>query len=103
MPAFQVALTSANTNYHLVDLVKAIDANFVDRGEHITVQSDPGNASAKIRIGYDSNLSDTRFGRLLATSDVDTLPGPAGAYHLRGLYARSDTAGSKVNINIARG
>jgi hypothetical protein len=39
MTGFQVTLTSANTNYSLLTLVRAIDANFVDEGKQIMVQA----------------------------------------------------------------
>lgn len=94
MIGFQVTLTSSNTNYHLLDLVRAIDASFRDVGK-VSLQSDDAN-SAVILVG-DSNLSATRFGSKLNVTDAM----PAG-YSVAGVYARSASAGQKLNISIER-
>jgi hypothetical protein len=102
MPSFQVTLTSANTNYNMLTLIRAIDSTFIDVGAHVVIQSDPTtNAGHKIKVATDSNLSATRFGYELSAGEGQILPGD-GRYHLKGLYARSDNAGSKLNIDVTR-
>lgn len=100
MPAFQVTLTDANTNYNLLALARAISATFLDRARHIVIQSDPDNGAAKIKVGVEPSLSDTRFGYEIAVGEGQIYPGSnTSMYHLKGLYARSDTAGAKLNID----
>jgi hypothetical protein len=95
MPAFQVTLTDANTNYNLLTLVRAIDSTFVDQG-NISIQTDPANLGA-VLMG-DSNLSATRYGAKLSGGSSMFYEKKA----LRGRYARSATAAQKLNIEVAR-
>lgn len=95
MLGFQVTLTLADTNYHLIDLVRAIDADFKDVATKVSLQTDDEN-SGTILIG-DVNLSATRFGAELNVTDS-----MAVGNSVRGVYARSASAGQKVNIAVER-
>lgn len=97
---YQVTLTLANTNYGLADLLAAIDANVPAETTELLVQSDESNGIAKIMIG-DVNLSGTRFGYKLATGDSRTYVYRVRGVDVRDFYFRSDTAGSKLNIEMA--
>jgi hypothetical protein len=95
MPSFQVTLTSANTNYNLLTLVRAIDDEFVDHGD-VSIQAAETNGGTVLT--GDSALSTTRYGAELAA-------GMSSFYdrgHLHGLYARSSTAAQKLNLQITR-
>jgi hypothetical protein len=92
---FQVTLTLADTNYHLIDLVRDIDSSFLDVANKVSLQTDDEN-SGTILIG-DVNLSATRFGAELNVTDS-----MAVGHSVRGVYARSASAGQKLNIAIER-
>lgn len=103
MPSFQVTLTAANTNYDLLTLVRAIDANYVDVGTKIAVQVEDDAGAQIFRVGRDVNLSDTRYGGKYVCGDfpyVETREQLNA--HLKGLFARCDTAGKKLNIDVSR-
>lgn len=93
--AIQVTLTNANQNYNLLTLVRAVDSTFVDQGR-MTIQADPGNTDA-VLLG-DSSLSTTRYGM--------SLSGGEPVFYEKGSllnrYARSATAGQKLNIEVTR-
>jgi hypothetical protein len=96
MPAFQVTLTSADTNYHLLTLVRAIDSAYVDVGD-IVVQADDDGGTQEFKLG-DADLSATRYGQLMSPGDFSP-----HVTQLYGLYARCDEASKTLNILIARG
>jgi hypothetical protein len=103
MAAFQVTLTTADTNYDLLTLCRAIDANLVDGFSHIVIQSDANNGAAKVKVGKDSSLSNTRFGYELGAGEGHVYPGNSRKrYGLYGLVARTDTNGSKLNLELTR-
>lgn len=91
----QVTLTDADTNYSLLALVRAIDANYIDRGT-VTIQAAGAN-TGDVLIG-DANLAADRYGLELASGAGKTYE--VGA--LAGLYARSAAAAQKVNIEVSR-
>lgn len=97
--AYQITLTLANTNYGLADLLVAIDAAVPPFAHEAVLQSDDTNGVAKILIG-DSNLSGTRFGVKLNTGDSRTYVYRQTSVDIRDFYLRSDTAGSKVNVEL---
>lgn len=98
MVGYQVTLTSANTNYNLLTLVRAIDAGFVDQGE-MFVQADP-DGGAQIFLLGDSNLASGRYAvKMVAGNTTDTL---TQIGDLGGTYARCDTNSKKLNISIRR-
>jgi len=105
MPAFQVTLTLADTNYNALTLVRAIDSAFVDYARRLTLQSEPTNTAGKvIFVGHEAtaNFSASRFGFKLDPGDPAVFEDPDGRATLAGLIVRSDAAGQKLNIDIAR-
>jgi len=100
MASFQVTLTSANTNYNVLTLVRAVDANFVDRGMQISLQSDPTNTTGQYILGgQDANVSATRYGWALTPGDSWTTPRFTS---LAGVYVRSGASGQKLNVEVTR-
>jgi hypothetical protein len=95
MLGFQVTLTTEDTNYHLVELVRDIDSTYLDVATKVSLQADDENADT-ILIG-DENLSSTRFGAELNVTDSVSV-----GICLRGVWARSATAAQKLNILIER-
>lgn len=95
MLGFQVTLTTLNTNYNLLTLVRAIDANFIDVGDFV-IQADDDGGSQKFLLG-DSNLSSTRYAESMTIGDFS-----AHYRGLAGVYARCDASGKKLNIQVIR-
>lgn len=95
MLGFQVTLTNANTNYNLLTLVRAIDADFVDVGDFVIQANDDAGAQ-KIKLGG-ADLDDTHFGQEMLAGDFS-----AHYKSLLGVNARSDTAAKKLNITVVR-
>lgn len=87
---FTVTLTNANQNYNLLTLVRAIDANFVDVGDFV-IQADDDAGAQVYRLG-DSTIT-ASIGTIMRAGDFS-----AHYDSLAGLYARSDLAGKKLNI-----
>lgn len=103
MPAFQLTLTDADTNYEAIQLVRAIKPTLVDGFSHMVIQADADNLSGVVRVARDENISDTRFGYRLGAGEGQTYPSGWGNQHfLRGLYFRGNGAGLKVNIDLER-
>ena len=88
---FTVTLTDADTNYALIDLVRAIDADFIDQGDFVFQADDDGGG--QIYRWGDSNLS--------STNGQTMLPGDFSPHFdaLLNVYARCDTAAKKLNIS----
>ncbi len=100
MAAFSVTLTLANTNYNALTLVRAIDANFVDRANSLTIQSHDTNGAAIVSVAEDANLGAARRGYTLQAGAGMTYSGPRA--NLFNKWFRSDAAGSVVNIDVVR-
>lgn len=97
MQGYQVTLTTADNNYDLLALVRAIDVEFIDFANQITLQADDSNSDS-ILVG-DSDLSATRYGAKLSATDA--LAMGVGS-SLKGINARSATDAQKINIFVAR-
>lgn len=106
--AVQVTLTSANTNYHLYDLVATAlagaSATPAGAGREINIQSHPGidgvgGNTNDILIG-DGNLSTTYLGYVLQPGGSRTYRSDLGNVLFQGIYARSAGAGQKLNIEV---
>jgi len=93
MRSFTVTLTNANQNYNLLDLVRAEDPNFVDRGDMVIQADDDGGAQI-YRIGG-STLSDTEYGARMLAGDYSP-----HMNSLRGVYMRCNLAAKAVAIQI---
>lgn len=91
---FTVTLTTANTKYSLISLVRAIDANFVDTGDFVIQADDDGGAQV-YRIG-DTNISSS-IGQEMRAGDFS-----AHFKSLFGLYVQCDTNSKKMNIQVIR-
>ena len=114
--AVTVTLTSANTNYRLLDLVNAIlaaesntDTNIQCPGaaRNVQVQSHPGIDSsggntADVLFG-DAKLSTTRIGTVLSPGGFLSDRSPINNVDFGEIYARSATAAQKLNITISAG
>jgi hypothetical protein len=114
--AVQVTLTSANTNYNLLQLVNAIlaaetgtDSNIQAPGcaRNVQVQSNPGIDSsgantADILFG-DAKLSTSRYGTVLSPGGFLSDRSPINNVDFGEIYARSATAGQKLNITLSAG
>jgi len=99
MKAFSVTLTSADTNYNIGALIKAIAPTFYDQGRQVMIQSNTAN-TAPILIG-DVNLGTSRYGLELtaALSSVNLGSAPL-MVRLQEYYARSTGAAQILNITI---
>lgn len=91
---FTVTLTNANQNYSLWSLVVAQDANFIDKGDFV-IQADDDAGTQIYRLG-DTNISGT-VGQEMRSGDFS-----AHFKSLLGLFARCDTGGKKMNIQVIR-
>lgn len=101
MAAFQLTLTSADTNYNLLTLIRAIDEDFVDNARHLSIQADPSNGSA-VLIG-DTELSATRYGISLGNGEGKVYgDGVTPVQGLRTTLARSTGAAQKINVEVRR-
>lgn len=111
-----VTLTNANQNYNLKTLVDAILAAETGRdnavvcpgaARNVQIQSYPGIDSvgantADILIG-DGELSTTRIGTILSPGGFLSDRSPINNVTLGELYARSATAGQKLNVMVSAG
>lgn len=95
-----VTLTLADTNYNLLALIQAIEANCPAACTQLTIQNDPDDGPATLRIG-DANLGAARCGYKLLRGD------PAGYVRnlqnvlLGNIYLRAvGEAGKKVNVEV---
>jgi hypothetical protein len=99
MPSFQVTLTDAATNYRLVTLVRAIDSAYTDNAKHLSIQAEPANTDS-VLLG-DSSLSTTRYGSKLGNGEGKVYgDGVVRSQSLGQTYARSASAGQKLNIEV---
>lgn len=96
--AVSVTLTSADTNYNVMTLVRAIDANAAADVEAMSFENDSSNASGRIRVG-DINLSASRCAYSLGTSDSREYPRGAD---VGSVYARGTASGMILNIEIMK-
>lgn len=111
-----VTLTLANTNYNLLELINAIlaaetgtDANVQSPGSarNVQIQSYPGidgvgTNTADILLG-DAKLSTTRMGSVINPGGFLSDRSPINNVDLGEIYARSATAGQKLNITVSAG
>lgn len=96
MQGYQVTLTTQNTAYHLLTLVRALDTSFVDVGDFVVQAHDDGGAQIFYLGG--SAVDSTHFGQSMTVGDFGPhLP------CLGGTYATCDTASKKLNISVVRG
>lgn len=96
--AVQVTLTLANTNYNILSLVQAIEDTCPAACRELQIQAATANADV-VLIG-DAELSATRFGYELARLDSAKYRSDHSNVILGGKYARSATAGQKLNVEI---
>jgi hypothetical protein len=98
MVSVQLTLTSANTNYSLITLAQAVDANFPAKFTSLLIEADAANAAgSKVSFG-DTNTSATRYGYQLGPGDSRSY---SGSFPVGDLYARGSGAGLKVNLEAA--
>jgi hypothetical protein len=95
MKGYLVTLTTANTNYNLLTLVRAIDSAFVDRGE-VRIQATDDSGPQKFLFGG-ADLDATHYGFSMLPGDWS--PPFKG---LLGLNVRCDTDGKTLNISVGR-
>lgn len=102
MEHYQVTLTTANTVYNLLTLVKAINTSFKDTFDQFTIQSDDGN-SAAVFLG-NSAVSTSNYGIKLPTANDSFNRGGsnAGKACIAGIYAVSGTNAQLLNISCFR-
>jgi hypothetical protein len=93
-----VTLPTANTNYSLRTLLKAIDVD-VDSARELQLQSDSSNGSAVIAVG-DINLSASRRAYKLTTGSARYYRSISDNLPIGGMYLRTDTNGSVVNVEM---
>jgi len=114
--AVTVTLTSANTNYNLLQLVNAIlaaesgtDTNIQCPGaaRNIQIQSHPGIDGAGANTGDilfgDAKLTTTRIGTVVQPGGFLSDRSPINNVDLGNLYARSASAAQKLNITVSAG
>lgn len=98
MVGYTVTLTTLNTNYNLRALVIALNANFVDVGDFV-IQGDDDAGAQVYKIGGPAT------GDLTASNCAETFrAGDFTAHYksLAGIWARCDTSGKKLNIQVIR-
>ena len=98
MKAYTVTLTTQDTNYNLLALVRAGDSTFVDVAKDIQIQALDDAGAQIIRVG-DSNLSDTVYAYSLLCGDFGPVHREGS---LLGMYARSNVAAKKICIRVER-
>ena len=94
----QLTLTTADTNYHLPDLVAAVDAAISKRCGSLVIQADPANAG-NVLMG-DALVSGTRYGAKLGAGDAHGISLHFNGASTEGIYLRPDTNAQKVNVEI---
>ena len=98
--AVQITLTLADTNYNVLALVRAVEEACPASARELCLESDKANdAASKIMIG-DSNLSGTRYGYQLSPGDSRTYRAMVQNVPFGVLYARSASAGLKLNVEV---
>lgn len=95
MKGYVVTLTSANTNYNLLTLVRVIDSTFVDQGDFVIQVEDDGGAQV-VKLGG-SDLDATHYGFMMTIGDT----GPH-YQSLAGINVRSSLAAKKILISVGR-
>lgn len=96
MKGYQVTLTTANTVYNLLTLIRAIDSAFVDTANagDVVVQVEDDGGAQKVLLG-DANVAANRYAWKGTIGDTSPHYGSVG-----GLNARSDTNSTKLNISV---
>jgi hypothetical protein len=94
-----VTLAAANTNYNLLTLMQARDANAPSRCSKLNIQLDPGAGGALLFVGND-DISATNYGAALYAGQVKVWEtGQVNNLVLNQIYLRCATAGVQVNID----
>lgn len=102
MPAVQVDLVTINTTVQLSVLIAAKDSTIKKHFREIRLEWDDGNGAAEVvRGGTDPNISDTRFGfRLFTTERIKTYRDNANSLSTDSIYLRPSAANMEVNVEL---
>lgn len=100
MYGLQVTLTTLNTAYSMLTLLKAITSTIPPYCHQLIIQNDGGNTStANIFVGS-ANLSTTIYGAKLPINGSINLAGDANSVQMDDIYLMADTSSTKVNVTI---
>ena len=95
-----VTLTAANTNYSLLALLRAIDADFPAKAQMVQIQHDPAAGADLLWIGNE-DMSATNHGvELVATQAFPINSLDSNLINLGDIWLRSDGAGKRINVAI---
>lgn len=96
-----VTLTNADTNYNLLTLLRAIDADMPMRAQMVQLQYDPTAGAGVLRIGNPSVLSATDFGvELVGTQAFSIGSLDSNLILLGDIEMRSTVAAKKVHVVV---
>lgn len=98
--AVTVTLAAANTNYNLLALVQAIEANCPGTCGELCLQSPKANAAAMIYVGDGKLAGTTRAGYELNSGDSRTYRAERNSVHVGSQYVRTDTPGALLNVEV---
>jgi hypothetical protein len=94
-----VTLAAANTAYHLLGLLRAIEPDCPATAREVLIQSPRTNAAAIIGIG-DANISALRRGYVLEALDSRTYRSNLQNVRVAGRYVWSDTQNVTLHVEV---
>jgi len=97
--AVTVTLVAANTPYHLLDLLRAIEPNCPTAARQLCLQSDWGNGNAVVSVG-DAHIGAGRRGYTLVAGDSRVYTSNLKNVRVANRYLRSDTPGALINVEL---